>query len=258
MLNKDDIIVFKTILGKEVFRFLKVWGQTLLGPLITTSLFLFVFSIAIGTTSRFDGLSYTYQQFLIPGLLMMTVIQNSFANTSSSLIIAKINGNIVDIFTVPVNNHMILLAYFIGAVIRGLLVSVALLAFVRIFISFSIDHIFLAIYFIISASWLMGTLGFVAGILCSKFDQLSNFTNIFITPLSFLSGTFFTIEKFPEWVQSLLIYNPFFHMINGLRYAFIGYEDFNYYIASIILLSLNVALYAVAYLMWSSGYKIKQ
>ncbi|MDR2007950.1 MAG: ABC transporter permease, partial [Alphaproteobacteria bacterium] len=226
---------FKSFLAKEVQRFLKVWGQTVLGPIITTSLYLGVFSVAIGDRiGTSSGISYA--EFLVPGLIMMALIQNSFANTSSSILISKINGNIVDILMSPITAGGAVLALTLGSVIRGLIVGVLTLLYVSIFVKIHIHSVFWILFFAITTCSLLGLLGLIAGIISMKFDQLANFTNIIITPLSFLSGTFYSIAKLPLTLQHIIHYNPFFYMIDGFLYGFIGVSDSNITIVEILMI----------------------
>jgi ABC-2 type transport system permease protein len=250
-------ISFWTFYKKEVIRFLKVWGQTLAGPIITTSLFLLVFLVALGGNHKEAEAGYTYAQFLIPGLIMMSIIQNSFANTSSSILIAKINGNIVDLLMAPLTPSLVILGFVLGAITRGLLVCVVTLAYVLLFVDIQIHSIFWALYFSIMASVTLGLLGVIGGIICIKFDQIANFTNIIITPLSFLSGTFYSIDKLPVLIQSIIHFNPFFYMIDGFRYAFIGVSDFNINIEALVIFVINIILFVICFAMWKKGYRIK-
>ncbi len=247
----------KAFLVKEIHRFLKVWGQTVLGPIITTSLYLGVFSVAIGNKIGADG-EISYAEFLVPGLVMMALIQNAFANTSSSIMIAKINGNIVDILMAPMKTNSIILGYVLGSVFRGLLVGLLTLLYVMIFVKIHIHNVFWILFFAIISSSILGLLGLIAGVVSVKFDQLANFTNLIITPLSFLSGTFYSINKLPETIQQIILYNPFFYMIDGFRYGFIGKSDSNILIGGIFLLSLNIVLYVITCYMWKTGYRIKE
>ncbi len=248
---------FTTFYKREVIRFLKVWGQTILGPIITTSLYLGVFAIAMeGRAEQYNGFSYS--QFLLPGLIMMALIQNAFANTSSSILIAKINGNIVDTLMAPLHTNSVIMAYVLGSVTRGLLVGVITLFYSLIFMDLPIHSIFYMLYFAIVSCAILGLLGVIGGIISIKFDQLANFTNLVIVPLSFLSGTFYSISKLPSVFQHIIHYNPFFYMIDGFRYAFLGESDSNVVLGAVILGILTVVLYICNFIMWKKGYKMKQ
>lgn len=257
-MNKQEynkFIMLWAFYNKEVSRFLKVWGQTILGPVITTSLFLMIFIVAVGEKNT--GLPYTYAQFLVPGLIMMTVIQNAFSNTSSSLMMAKMHGNIIDVFMSPLTGIYVVTGFLLGAITRGLFVSIAILLYSMIFIDVKIYNIGLALYYVISASGVLGLMGVIAGIICIKFDQISNFTSLFITPFSFLSGTFYSISKLPESVQTVIHYNPFFYMIDGLRYSFLGTSDSHVLLGGLVLLAINIVLFTLCVILWNKGYRIK-
>lgn len=254
----EAIIHYKALCYKEIARFLKVFGQTVFGPLINASLFLFVFMIAIPRDVLGDDVEFSYMQFLLPGLIMMAVIQNAFANTSSSLLVAKMTGVVVDLLMAPINTHIIILSYITGAFVRALLVSLSIAIYMTLFVDYHIQHIFWCIYFLFFTSMCLGLMGIIAAIVAKKFDQLANFTNLIITPLSFLSGTFYKIDRLPDTLQHFAMYNPFFHMIDGFRYSFLGIQDGNVLIGAIYLLLINVILYLMVYWMWSKGYRIKE
>ncbi|XWO13934.1 multidrug ABC transporter permease [Candidatus Hepatincola sp. Pdp] len=254
--NYNPFISFWSFYKKEMARVLKVWGQTILGPMITTTLFLVVFIVSVGNQST-THLGYTYAQFLVPGLVMMTIIQNSFSHSSSSLMIAKINGNIVDLLMAPVNASFIVGGYVLSSITRGVGVGIIIILYTAFFVDLHVYNIWAAIYFAVMGSTLLALLGTIGGIVSVKFDQLANFTNLVITPLSFLSGTFFSTKRLPEVVQPFIHYNPFFYMIDGFRYAFIGVTDFNVYIGGIVLFVLNIILYIFTTILWARGYRIK-
>ena len=255
MVKQSMLVSFYTFYAKEVKRFLKVWGQTLLGPIIQTSLFLLVFGVSLSDSH--NNSAYTYTQFLIPGLLMMMIIQNSFANTSSSLLIAKMNGNIIDILMAPLTPSLVIIGYILGGITRSLVVSICILVYVSLFSKLMFHNIFLIFYYGISGCILLGLLGLIAGIVSVKFDQVANFTNLIITPLSFLSGTFYSIAKLPTFFQNISHYNPFFYLIDGFRYSFIGVSDFNILYGALSLLSINIVLFLLCIYIWKIGYRIK-
>lgn len=255
MNNNSILISFSTFYIKEVKRFLKVWGQTILGPIINTSLFLLVFGVSM--SSSHINTSYTYIQFLVPGLLMMTIIQNAFANTSSSLLIAKMNGNIVDILMAPLTPFLIILGYILGGITRVFVLSICVIAYVSVFTNLAFHNIFIILYYGISASIMLGLMGLMIGQISVKFDQVANFTNLIVTPLSFLSGTFYSIAKLPLFFQTISHYNPFFYLIDGFRYGFIGVSDFSIYTGSLNVLIINIILFITSTYLWKSGYKIK-
>ncbi|MBK6897272.1 MAG: ABC transporter permease [Alphaproteobacteria bacterium] len=246
-----------TLVRKEVERFLKVYTQTLIAPAVTTLLFYTVFALAFGGLERKmeDGLSYL--SFLAPGLIMMAMAQNAFSNTSSSLVISKIQGNIVDLLMPPLSAGEILTGYMLGSVIRGLAVGLSTLIVLSLFVSVSIHSIAAILIFAVLGTHMMGALGVVAGIWSEKFDQIAAFTNFIVTPLTFLSGTFYRIDILPEAWRFAAYLNPFFYMIDGFRYGFIGHADGSLLAGISILLLVNFGLTVLAYRMLKTGYKIK-
>jgi len=206
-----------TLLKKEVTRWVKVWLQTVLAPVVTALLYLFVFGHVLeGRVEVFDGVSYT--QFLIPGLLMMTVIQNAFANTSSSLIQAKVMGSIVFILLPPFSALEMFLAYIGAAILRGLAVGLGVFILAIFYADVPIDNIFVILIFAILGSYTMGALGLVAGMWAEKFDQIAAFQSFLIVPLTFLSGVFYSISSLPPFWYAMSKWNPFFYMIDGFRF----------------------------------------
>jgi ABC-2 type transport system permease protein len=213
-----------TLARREVLRFMNVWSQTIMGPLVNAGLFLLIFTIAIGS-QRGDVMGVPFMQFLAPGILTMTVIQNAFANTSSSLASAKVGGNIVDTLMPPLSGAELLVGYIAGAVARGGIVAVVITAGAVWFIDMPVAHPVWVVTFVVLGSVLMGGLGMIAGIFANKFDQLSAITNFLVTPLAFLSGTFYSIEALPPLMQTLSHWNPFFYIIDGVRFGTIGVSD---------------------------------
>jgi ABC-2 type transport system permease protein len=232
-----------TLAEREVRRFLSVWMQTLVAPLITAGLFLAVFSLALGG-QRGEVMGVPFVQFIAPGLMMMTVIQNAFANTSSSILVAKIQGNIVDTLMPPLSPLELVLGYLAGGVGRGLFVAVPILAVMVLLLRTGIAHPLWAITFVVLGSVFMGALGIVAAVLANKFDQMAAISNFIITPLSFLSGTFYSIEALPPVMRTLCHVNPVFYLIDGLRYGVLGVSD------SPPERGLVVCAVATAALMW--------
>ena len=215
---------FFTLLKKEVMRFWSVLGQTVSAPVITALLYLLVFAQALeGRASVYDGVSYT--QFLVPGLVMMTVIQNAFANTSSSLIQSKVMGNLVFLQMAPLGPWEWFGAYVLAALIRTFLVCVSMIVVTMPFIDLPFEQplAILAIFLVSSSS--LAAVGLIAGIVSQKFDHIAAFTNFFINPLSFLSGVFYSVHALPAFWYHASHLNPFFYMIDGFRYGFFGKAD---------------------------------
>jgi ABC-2 type transport system permease protein len=245
-----------SLFKKEVLRFLTVSGQTLFGPILTSVLFLTVISLAIGD-QRTEVLGVTYIKFLASGLIMMQVIQQSFAHSSSSLMMSKMMGTITDIVHSPLTSSEIVFAITLASTARGLLIaSVSTLIFI-LFIDLSIQNLFLWFIYLFLGGLIMGSLGIIVGLYADKFDQMSTVTNFIIVPLSFLSGTFYSIDKLPNFLQIVSNYNPFFHMIDGFRYSFIGQLDGSIIFGVSILTILSLIITFFAYILVNKGYKIK-
>lgn len=245
-----------TLYVKEVQRFLKVPLQTIIAPVVTALLFLAIFSLAFADRSRFVG-DLPYLDFLAPGLIMMTVVQNAFANTSSSIMIAKIQGNIVDVLMPPLSPNELTLAYAAGGATRGIIVAAIVGVMMAPFIDLQISNFISLLYFSVSASFLLSLAGIAAGIWAEKFDHMSTITNFVIVPLSFLSGTFYSIQQLPLFWRNLSHLDPIFFAIDGFRSGFIGSSDSNVIIGAFVLLICNVILWIVCHQMFLRGYKLK-
>ena len=245
-----------TLYLKEVRRFLKVFTQTILAPMVTTLLFLAIFALALGGAGReMDGIPFV--QFLAPGLIMMTLMQNSFANTSSSIVIAKIQGNIVDVLMPPLSAGELTLGFAAGGVTRGLLVGCAAGATMAIFVPVRIVDPLSMIFFAVNGALMLSLLGIIGGIWAEKFDQMAAITNFIITPFSFLSGTFYSIDRLPADWQFVAHFNPFFYLIDGFRFGLIGHSDGSPVIGYGVVLGVNIALWALAHRMFATGYRLK-
>jgi ABC-2 type transport system permease protein len=215
---------FLTLLYKEILRFWKVAFQTVAAPVLTALLYLLIFAQALEEHVRvYDNVRYT--AFLVPGLVMMSVLQNAFANSSSSLIQSKITGNIIFILLPPISYLQFFGAYVLASMVRALVVGLGVLAATLWFVDLSLAAPLWVIAFALLGSAVMGTLGVVAGIWADKFDQLAGFQNFFIMPLTFLSGVFYSIHSLPEIWREISRFNPVFYMIDGFRYGFFGVSD---------------------------------
>lgn len=245
-----------TLYTKEVQRFMKVGMQTVLAPAVTTILFFAIFMVALGGDSRMVG-DVPFSQFLVPGLVMMAIMQNSFANTSSSLLISKIQGNIVDVLMPPLSAGELTFAFALGGLTRGVLVIAAVTLPLMPFVEMTLPHPLIALYYALSASLLMSLVGILGGIWAEKFDHLATVTNFVIMPLSFLSGTFYSIERLPAVWQTISHYNPFFYAIDGLRYGFIDRADGPVLAGMLVLLVLNIVLGLACYTVFRRGWRLK-
>lgn len=245
-----------TLIRREVARFMNVWSQTVMAPLINAGLFLMIFTIAIGP-QRGDVMGVPFMTFLAPGILTMTVIQNAFANTSSSLASAKVQGNIVDTLMPPLSGAELVVGYIAGAVARGFLVAVVIAAGSALFLDVGMRNPLWVIVFVLLGSVLMGGLGMIAGIFANKFDQLAAISNFLVTPLAFLSGTFYSIDALPGFLQALSHANPFFYIIDGVRYGMIGVSDSSPWIGlGVVGLACAVVL-GVCWRWMQTGYRLK-
>lgn len=246
----------QTLIWKEVGRFLNVYTQTIVAPVITTLLFYAVFALAFGGVTRTIG-DISYMTFLAPGLVMMTMVQNAFANTSSSLVIAKVAENIVDILMPPLSSAEIYWGYTIGGILRGMCVGIAVVVVVYFVVGMEVHSWFHVIAFAFLGNMMLSTIGLAAGIWSQKFDHIAAVTNFMVTPLTFLSGTFYSISQLPGIWQQIALYNPFFYMIDGFRYGFIGHADGDTTVGLIFLIVANIALTLLTLRMLQTGYKIK-
>jgi ABC-2 type transport system permease protein len=248
---------FPTLLYKETLRFWKVSFQTVAAPVLMALLYLVVFAHALDGRMRiYDQVSYA--QFLVPGLVMMSVLQNAFANSSSSLIQSKITGNVVFMLLPPISYLEFFGAYVLASVIRGLVVGVGVLAVTVWFVELRMVAPLWVLGFALLGAALLGALGLVAGIWADKFDQIAAFQNFVILPLTFLSGVFYSIRALPEFWQAVSHLNPFFYMIDGFRYGFFGVSDFPP-LASLAVVAVSFALLSAGcLLMLRSGYKLRQ
>jgi ABC-2 type transport system permease protein len=246
---------FRTLLQKEVLRFWKVGFQTIAAPVLTSLLYLLIFSSVLDTQTRINGIRY--MAFLIPGLVMMSVLQNAFANSSSSLIQSKVTGSVIFVLLPPIGVLEFFLAYMIAAALRAAMVGIGVFAVTYAFapVAFAAP-VWILVFFALGGA-LMGALGIVAGIWADKFDQLAGFQNFLIMPLTMLSGVFYSIHSLPAFWQRVSHFNPVFYMIDGFRYGFFGVSD----VAPSLSLAVGLASFsivaAVALLMLRSGYKLR-
>ncbi|MFM0348322.1 ABC transporter permease [Paraburkholderia sp. RL17-347-BIC-D] len=247
---------FRTLFYKELLRFWKVAFQTVLAPVITALLYLTIFGHALrGHVQVYPGVEYT--SFLIPGLVMMSVLQNAFANSSSSLIQSKITGNLVFVLLPPLSHYEMFGAYVLAAVARGLAVGFGVFIVTIWFVPVSFSAPLYIILFATFGAAILGTLGLIAGIWADKFDQLAAFQNFLIMPLTFLSGVFYSTHTLPPVWREVSRLNPFFYMIDGFRYGFFGMSDINPLASLAIVAGFFVVLAVVAMRMLASGYKLR-
>ena len=247
---------FYTLFYKEWLRFWKVRVQTVLAPVLTALLYLLVFGHALrGHIEVFPGVDYL--TFLIPGLAMMSVLQNAFANASSSLMQSKMTGNIVFVLLPPLSHREFFLAYLLAAMARGIIVGAGVLLATLWFVDLPLAHPLWVLAFGVASSGVMGALGIVAGIYSDKIDQLAAFTNFIILPLTFLSGVFYSIHSLPPFWQAASHLNPVFYMIDGFRYGFFGAADAAPWLSLAIVVTSFIALSWLTLTLLRTGYKLR-
>jgi len=247
---------FATLCYKELLRFFKVSIQTVGAPVLTTLLYLVIFGHALeGRLEVYDGVRYT--AFLVPGLVMMSVLQNAFANSSSSLIQSKITGNIVFVLLAPVSYAEFFAAYVVAAVVRGLVVGACVLALSLWFVPLPIRAPLWVLAFALLGAALLGTLGLIAAVVSEKIDQVAAFQNFVVVPLTFLSGVFYSIHSLPPFWQRLSHANPFFYMVDGFRYGFFGASDFPPLASLAIVFAALLAVSSATLWLLKSGYKLR-
>ncbi len=245
-----------TLYMKEVKRFWKVWMQTLGAPIVTTLLFLAIFSVALGRV-RPDINGVAFVNFLAPGLIMMAIIQNAFANSSSSLLVGKVQGNIVDILMPPLSPMELGAGIIWGAVTRGIFVGIGTYASMSIFVPLGVHNMWALGFYGLMASLLLSSIGLIGGIWAEKFDHLATVTNFGIMPLSFLSGTFYSVDQLPHFAYVITQYNPFFYMIDGFRYGVTGHAEGSLLFGGLMLLILNIIFGTACYILLKKGYRLK-
>ncbi|MEL3890065.1 ABC transporter permease [Ferrovibrio sp. MS7] len=245
-----------TLYLKEVQRFLKVITQTVLAPVVTTLLFFAVFALALGGAVRHIG-ALPFIDFLAPGLIMMATTQNAFANTSSSLMISKIQGNIVDVLMPPLSAGELLTAYVLAGVTRGAVVATAVFIAMQPFLATPVQAWWAVIYYVVTGSLIMSLTGILAGLWSQKFDHLAAVTNFVVTPLAFLSGTFYSVQQLPAFWYAAAHANPFFFMIDGFRYGMTGHTDGDIALGATALAVVAAALWGFCLLLFRRGYRLR-
>lgn len=245
-----------TLVLREMRRFLGVWTQTLAAPLVTAGLFLAVFALAIGP-SRGAVMGVPFVQFLAPGILMMTVIQNAFANTSSSILISKVQGNIVNTLMSSLSAGELVLGYAAGGIARGVLVALIIGALMLVVLGMGVAQPLWVLVFVVPGAAFLSGLGIVAAVFSDKFDQMAAITNFIITPLSFLSGTFYSIETLPPAMRMITHFNPVFYLIDGVRYGVLGVSDSSPWLGLAVCSGATAAVLLLCWVWFRRGYRLK-
>lgn len=246
---------FPTLLRKELLRFWKVSFQTIAAPVLTALLYLLVFAQVLADRMVYGNIAYT--AFLIPGLMMMSMLQNAFANPSSSLIQSRITGNLVFMLLPPLSHREIFSAYVLAAIVRGLAVGLCVWLVAFMLIPLTPQHPLWIIAFAVIACGIMGVLGVIAGLWSEKFDQLAAFQNFLIMPATFLSGVFYSIHSLPPFWQAVSHWNPIFYTIDGFRYGFFSQSDVSPWRSLAVVTAVFVVLSLYALRLLSSGYKLR-
>lgn len=248
---------FYTLLHKELLRFWKVGLQSIFAPMIATLIYLLIFSHILEERAQaYPGVTYT--TFLIPGLVMMAMLQNAFSNSSSSLIQSKISGSIVFVLLSPLSYMEIFAAYVLASIARGLLVGTGVYLATLIFFDMPLQSLLWVFIFALMGNGFLGALGIIAAIWAEKFDQLATFQNFVILPLTFLSGVFYTIHSLPPFWEDLSHFNPFFYVIDGFRYGFFGVSDISPYFSLTIVAICFLTVSWITLQMLKTGYKLRQ
>ena len=245
-----------TLYVKEVRRFMKVIMQTVAAPVVTTLLFLAIFALALGSLRPAIG-DVPFIEFLAPGLIMMTMLQNAFANTSSSLLISKVQGNVVDILMPPLSPGELNLGISAAGVTRGLMVGVVTALGMMPFVKLGIAHLWAIVFYAVGASLMLSLLGTIGGVWSEKFDHLQAVSNFIITPLAFLSGTFYSVNQLPDFAHEITRYNPFFYLIDGFRYGVTGHADGSVATGVWVVIGVNLVLWILADRVFRAGYRLK-
>ncbi|MFW6051999.1 MAG: ABC transporter permease [Myxococcota bacterium] len=251
-----DPVALRTLFVKEVRRFAKVWLQTVFNPLVTTSLYLLVFGVALGSRLReVDGIPYV--EFVVPGLMMLSMINNAFLNTASSLFQSKVNGTVVDLLVAPIGAAEILVAYVAAAVLRAAIVGTLVYLVASLFVGFELAHPIWTLFFAVAVSSVFAVLGLLSAIWAEKFDHLSVVPNFVLTPLTFLGGVFYSVEMLPSPWDTLSRFNPILYMVNGLRHGLLGVSDVGVYGSAAAVTGMLVVLAAWAATVVARGRKLR-
>jgi ABC-2 type transport system permease protein len=245
-----------TLFAKEVWRFMKVAVQTILTPVVTVMLYLLIFSSVLSEKVEIYQ-DITYTMFLVPGLIMMSMIQNAFANSSSSLFQSKLNGSIAFVLLAPISNLEFYAAFIGASIMRGIFVGIGVWIAAHVFVHLPVYSFPVLLGFSMLGTGILGTLGLIASIWAEKWDHISAFQNFVILPLSFLSGVFYSIRSLPEFWQNVSYYNPFFYMIDGFRYGFLGVSDISVWISMVIVGAFFFFISLACLLLLRSGYSLR-
>lgn len=245
-------VAFSTITTQEIRRILRIWPQTLLPPAITMSLYFIIFGKMIGSRVGEMG-GVPYMQFIVPGLIMMSVITNSYSNVVSSFFSTKFHGNIEEMLVSPISKHTMLLGFITGGLFRGLTVGFIVTILALFFTQLSLEHLFVTIFTIVMTAVLFSLGGMINAIFARSFDDISIIPNFVLTPLTYLGGVFYSLENLSPFWQSVSLVNPIVYMVNAFRYGILGYSDVNVWWSLLTLMTFTIIFYVIAYQLLKNG-----
>lgn len=249
-------IAFRTLLVKEIRRIVRIWPQTLLPPVITMSLYFVIFGKMIGSRVGEMG-GVPYMQFIVPGLIMMAIITNSYSNVVSSFFSAKFHSSIEELLVSPISKHAILMGYVSGGVFRGLAIGLIVSIVALFFTKLGIEHLFVTIFTVLGTSILFSLGGFINAVFARSFDDISIIPSFVLTPLTYLGGVFYSMENLPSFWQNVSLLNPIVYMVNSFRFGILGYSDVNVWYSMAAIFAFCVIFYVIAYRLINDGSKIR-
>ncbi len=255
-LGSKNFVALRTIWIKECTRFLRIWVQTLVPPAITMSLYFVIFGNLIGKRIGDMG-GFTYMEFIVPGLIMMSIITNSYSNVSSSFFSAKFQRNVEEMLVAPVPTWVIIFGFVGGGVARALLIGIIVTLVSTFFVDVSIHNFLVIVVTLILTSVLFATAGLINGIYAKSFDDISVIPTFVLTPLTYLGGVFYSLSLLPEMWQTISQINPIVYMVNGFRYGFLGVSDVNHWVSIGLLVVFNIILLSTAYYLLKKGVGIR-
>ena len=249
-------VAFRTILLKEVRRIIRIWPQTLLPPVITMSLYFVIFGKMIGSRVGEMG-GVPYMQFIVPGLIMMSIITNSYSNVVSSFFSAKFTSSIEELLVSPVSKHAILMGYISGGIFRGLAIGVIVSIVALFFTDLGIEHVFVTIFTVLGTSILFSLGGFINAVFARSFDDISIVPSFVLTPLTYLGGVFYSLENLSPFWQNISLLNPIVYMVNSFRYGILGYSDVNVWYSMAAIFAFCVVFYIISYRLLDNGSRVR-
>ena len=255
-MNNRNFVALKTIWIKECTRFLRIWIQTLVPPAITMSLYFVIFGNLIGSRIGQMG-GFSYMEFIVPGLIMMSIITNSYSNVSSSFFSAKFQRNVEELLVAPVPTWVVIMGFVGGGVARAMIIGVIVTVVSMFFVDIKIHNFFVVVVTLILTSVLFATAGLINGVYAKSFDDISVIPTFVLTPLTYLGGVFYSLTLLPEFWQTVSQANPIVYMVNGFRYGFLGVSDINHWLALGLLIAFNAVLLSVAHYLLSKGVGIR-